>query len=176
MGSSSTIATVFFRVACQKLFPLPSLGLDITRYPERINEDEETSMAAVLTPFPSRPRARKGGPTLVLPPARAERYAAGKALRQRVPREDHGAWTPAHHRRDPVEMVIESSKGHIPELVPIRYGRMMVSPFTFYRGTANIMAADLASTPVSGIKAQLCGDAHLLEVPSFLQISDSQGT
>lgn len=124
-------------------------------------------MAAVVTPFPSRPRARKAGLTLVLPPARAERYAAGKALRQRVPRQKHGEWTPARNRRDPVELVMESSKGRIPELIPIRNGRMMVSPFTFYRGTANIMAADLAPTPVSGLHAQLCGDAHLLNFGGF---------
>jgi uncharacterized protein (DUF2252 family) len=124
-------------------------------------------MSAVVTPFPSRPHTRKAGLTPVLPPARNERYAAGKALRQRVPRQKHGEWTPPRNRRDPVEMVIESSKGRIPELVPIRYGRMMVSPFTFYRGAANIMAADLASTPVSGLQAQLCGDAHLLNFGGF---------
>jgi uncharacterized protein (DUF2252 family) len=122
---------------------------------------------AAVTPFPSKLRARKGGPTFVLPPARSERYAAGKALRQRVPREDHGAWKAPYNRRDAVEMVVESSKGRIPELVPIRYGRMLVSPFTFYRGAANIMAADLASTPVSGVKVQLCGDAHLLNFGAF---------
>jgi uncharacterized protein (DUF2252 family) len=124
-------------------------------------------MAAVVTPFPSKPGARKARLTLVLPPARAERYAAGKALRDRVPREKHGEWSPPRHRRDPVEMVIESSQGRIPELVPIRYGRMMVSPFTFYRGAANIMAADLVSTPVTGLRAQLCGDAHLLNFGGF---------
>jgi uncharacterized protein (DUF2252 family) len=84
-----------------------------------------------------------------------------------VPREQHGKWTLSRRRRDPVELVIESSKGRIPELIPIRYGRMMVSPFTFYRGTANIMAADLAPTPVSGLQAQLCGDAHLLNFGGF---------
>jgi uncharacterized protein (DUF2252 family) len=124
-------------------------------------------MAAAVTPFPSRARARKAELTTVVPPPRDERYAAGKALRQRVPREQHAEWTASHHRRDPVEMIIESSKGRIPELVPIRYGRMMVSPFTFYRGTANIMAADLAATPVSGLRAQLCGDAHLLNFGGF---------
>jgi uncharacterized protein (DUF2252 family) len=98
---------------------------------------------------------------------RDERYAAGKALPQRVPREQHSQWKPSRGRRDPVEMVIESSKGRIPELIPIRYGRMMVSPFTFYRGTAGIMAADLAGTPVSGLRVQLCGDAHLLNFGGF---------
>jgi len=124
-------------------------------------------MAAVVTPFPSKPRTRKGEPVPALPPGRQERYAAGKALRQRVPRQKHGEWRPPRNRRDPVELVIESSQGRIPELVPIRYGRMMVSPFTFYRGTANIMAADLASTPVTGLHAQLCGDAHLLNFGGF---------
>jgi hypothetical protein len=111
-------------------------------------------VARVVTQFPSRVHARAGhAPTL--PEGRRQRYAAGKALRRRVPREQHAEWTPARSRRDPVELVIESSKGRIPELIPIRYGRMSVSPFTFYRGTANIMAADLAPTPVSGLHAQL---------------------
>jgi uncharacterized protein (DUF2252 family) len=124
-------------------------------------------VAAVVTPFPSRPRPRKSSAASALPPGRKERYAAGKALRQRVPREQHGEWTTGRNRINPVELVIESSKGRIPELIPIRYGRMMVSPFTFYRGTANIMAADLASTAVSGLRAQLCGDAHLLNFGGF---------
>src|SRR5437899_2956136 len=119
-------------------------------------------MAAVVTPFPSRPRAGKSEPAAVLPAGRDARYAAGKALRQHVPREKHGEWKPPRNRRDPVQLVMESSKGRLPELIPIRYGRMMVSPFTFYRGTANIMAADLASTPVSGVQTQICGDCHLL--------------
>ena len=123
-------------------------------------------MAALVTQFPSRVNTRAGhAPTL--PEGRHQRYVACKALRRRVPREQHGQWTPARSRRDPVELVIESSKGRIPELIPIRYGRMTVSPFTFYRGTANIMAADLAPTPVSGLHVQLCGDAHLLNFGGF---------
>ena len=102
------------------------------------------------------------------PPQRHdERYAAGKALRNRLEREAHSKWTLPKSGRDPVKLVVESSKGRIPELVPIRYGRMMVSPFTFYRGTANIMAADLRSTPATGIQAQLCGDCHLLNLGGF---------
>jgi uncharacterized protein (DUF2252 family) len=96
-----------------------------------------------------------------------ERQSEGKALRQRVPREQHEKWAPAHGRRDPVSMLMESSGGRIPELVPIRYGRMMVSPFTFYRGTADIMAADLGPTPVSSLRAQICGDCHLLNLGGF---------
>src|SRR5437899_3564670 len=124
-------------------------------------------MAAVVTPFPSGPRTGKATSVPVLPEGRDQRYAAGKALRRRVAREEHGKWTPARGRPDPVDLVIESSKGRIPELIPIRYGRMMVSPFTFYRGTANIMAADLAATPVSGLHAQLCGDCHLLNFGGY---------
>jgi len=124
-------------------------------------------MAAAVTTFPSRPHPRNATAASAVPASRKERYAAGKALRQHVAREQHGEWTPGRSRRDPVESVIESSKGRIPELIPIRYGRMMVSPFTFYRGTANIMAADLAPTPVSGLNVQLCGDAHLLNFGGF---------
>src|SRR6516162_104462 len=124
------------------------------------------SVAALVSPFLSRSRNRSGHAP-ILPEGRDKRYAAGKALRRQVPRKQHGEWTPARNRRDPVELVIESSKGRIPELIPIRYGRMMVSPFTFYRGTANIMAADLAPTPVSGLQAQVCGDAHLLNFGGF---------
>jgi uncharacterized protein (DUF2252 family) len=124
-------------------------------------------MAAVVTPFPSKSRPGKTAAASVPLPNRKGRYAAGKALRQHVAREQHGEWSIGRNRRNPVDLVIESSKGRIPELIPIRYGRMMVSPFTFYRGTANIMAGDLAPTPVSGLHAQLCGDAHLLNFGGF---------
>jgi uncharacterized protein (DUF2252 family) len=105
--------------------------------------------------------------TAVLPPDREERRASGKELRSKVSRQQHAEWKPPRNRRNPVEMVVESSKGRIPELIPIRYGRMMVSPFTFYRGTANIMAADLASTPRSGLQVQACGDCHLLNFGGY---------
>jgi uncharacterized protein (DUF2252 family) len=78
-----------------------------------------------------------------------------------VPRAVHGRWEPASDRPDPVALLEEQAASRVPELVPIRYGRMLVSPFTFYRGAALIMAADLAETPESGITVQLCGDAHL---------------
>ena len=98
---------------------------------------------------------------------RNERYAAGKALRDRVPREQHGEWKEPRNRHDPVDLVIASSKGRIPELIPIRYGRMSVSPFTFYRGTALNMAADLAGTPITRIRTQVCGDCHLMNFGGF---------
>jgi uncharacterized protein (DUF2252 family) len=99
--------------------------------------------------------------------SREKRREAGKSLRERVPRSSHGQWSPAARRRDPLDMVTESSKGRIPELVPIRYGRMTVSPFTFYRATADIMAEDLGPTPVTGLSAQLCGDCHLLNFNGY---------
>src|SRR6266700_4076714 len=92
---------------------------------------------------------------------RAERYAAGKALRSKAPRSSHAEWAPDPERPDPISILEESNKTRLEHLVPIRFGRMSLSAFTFYRGTADIMANDLAKTPVSGIQAQLCGDAHL---------------
>ena len=118
----------------------------------------------------SAPRsARTAKPAHELPPeaTRDERRAAGKALRDRVPREQHGDWTTPSGRPDPVDLVVASSEGRIPELIPIRYGRMSVSPFTFYRGTALNMAADLSFTPSTGIRAQLCGDCHLMNFGGF---------
>ena len=91
----------------------------------------------------------------------AERTARGKAARSEVPRSSHGKFEPARDREDPVELLERQAKTRVPELVPIRYGRMLVSPFTFYRGGAMIMARDLAATPRSGLNVQCCGDAHL---------------
>ena len=90
-----------------------------------------------------------------------ERVARGKAARNEVPRTSHAGWVPAENRPDPISLLEEQGASRVPELVPLRYGRMMVSPFTFYRGAALIMAADLATTPDSGLRAQICGDAHL---------------
>ncbi|MFC0574535.1 DUF2252 domain-containing protein [Paraburkholderia solisilvae] len=96
-----------------------------------------------------------------------ERAAQGRALRDAVPRVSHAGWRPASGRRDPVELLGESNEGRIPELVPIRFGRMSASPFAFYRGSAALMAADLATTPTSGIRVQACGDAHLMNFGGF---------
>lgn len=90
-----------------------------------------------------------------------ERAARGKAARAEVPRSSHADWEPSPHRPDPVALLEEQGATRVPELVPIRYGRMLVSPFTFYRGAAYLMASDLAAGPRSGLHAQLCGDAHL---------------
>jgi uncharacterized protein (DUF2252 family) len=91
----------------------------------------------------------------------AERVARGKAARAEVPRSSHASFEPAPHRPDPVKVLERQAKTRVPELVPIRYGRMLVSAFTFYRGAAMIMAGDLAATPRSGLTVQCCGDAHL---------------
>ena len=90
-----------------------------------------------------------------------QRVARGRAARTEAPRSSHGRWEPAPDRPDPIALLEEQAASRVPELVPIRYGRMLVSPFTFYRGGALIMAADLAVTPQSGITVQVCGDAHL---------------
>jgi uncharacterized protein (DUF2252 family) len=95
------------------------------------------------------------------PHTTAEHKAAGKSARRTSPRNSPAAWEPPPGRPDPVDVVEQESASRVPELVPIRYGRMLVSPFTFYRGAAAIMAADLAGSPTSGITVQLCGDAHL---------------
>jgi uncharacterized protein (DUF2252 family) len=94
-------------------------------------------------------------------PSIEERRAKGEEARERTPPSSHSEWRPAADRPDPVALLEEQNLSREPDLVPVRHGRMMVSPFTFYRGAAKIMAADLADTPVAGLDAQLCGDAHL---------------
>ncbi|WP_133912144.1 DUF2252 domain-containing protein [Streptomyces sp. NBC_00582] len=91
-----------------------------------------------------------------------ERAERGRAARSAVPRSSHAEYTPPPKRTDPVDIIEGQSAKRVPELVPIRYGRMSESPFRFYRGAAAIMAADLAETPRTGIRVQLCGDAHML--------------
>ena len=98
--------------------------------------------------------------------SRADREARGKDARAAAPLESHAEFTPGRGR-DPVGLLLEQEKTRVPELLPIRHGRMLVSPFTFYRGAALPMAADLATTPASGLRAQLCGDAHLANFGAF---------
>jgi uncharacterized protein (DUF2252 family) len=99
--------------------------------------------------------------------SRDQLYAAGKALRDKCPRDSHGAWKAPRDRREPVELVLEADKGRMRELLPLRHGRMAYSAFTFYRGNALTMAADLASTRSTGIRVQCCGDAHLCNFGGF---------
>ena len=104
----------------------------------------------------------KRDPTVVVPHLTVdERVARGKAARAEVPRSSHAVFEPGSERPDPIDLLERQAATRVPELVPIRYGRMLVSPFTFYRGAALIMAHDLAATPRSGLNVQCCGDAHL---------------
>src|SRR5499425_1096467 len=98
------------------------------------------------------------GPGRLTPEASA---AKGKAARTAAPRFSHAAFHPGADRPDPVALLEEQAKTRVPELVPVRWGRMLVSPFTYYRGAALPMASDLARTPISGLAVQACGDAHL---------------
>jgi uncharacterized protein (DUF2252 family) len=97
----------------------------------------------------------------------AERITRGKAARAEVPRSSHAAFEPAPRRADPIELLERQHEVRVPELVPVRCGRMLVSPFTFYRGAALIMAGDLAASPRSGLTVQSCGDAHLSNFGMF---------
>src|SRR6185312_768079 len=92
---------------------------------------------------------------------------SGREARTTAPRSSHADWRPAPDRRDPVDVLEEESRDRLPDLVPLRYGRMTASPFAFYRGADAVMAADLAPTPTSGFRVQLCGDAHLSNFGGF---------
>ncbi len=120
------------------------------------------------TPLPNSPVADRPAapaeplavaPTLATPD---QRLTAGKALRAKVSRASHAAWRPPADRADPITLLEESSRTRLQRLVPIRYGRMMASPFAFLRGSPVVMAHDLAGTPVTGLRVQACGDAHLM--------------
>src|SRR4051794_30742319 len=97
----------------------------------------------------------------------AERYAIGRALREKCSRKAHADWKSPSNRRDAVQMVLDAEKGRVPDLLPLRHGRMARSAFTFYRGAALSMASDLASTPSTGVRVQCCGDAHLSNFGGF---------
>ena len=121
------------------------------------------------TDLSSQDSKRKKGsqPGRVEHPKEAERVAVGKAVRGEVPRSAHAAWEPSRDRPSPVALLEEQAETRVPELVPIRYGRMLVSPFTFYRGAAYLMASDLSAMPRTSLNAQLCGDAHLSNFGGF---------
>jgi uncharacterized protein (DUF2252 family) len=111
----------------------------------------------------AKPTSRPAVPHLTV----AERVARGKAARREVPRAAHASYSAGPARPDPVSLLEGQAATRVPELVPIRYGRMLVSPFTFFRGAALLMASDLAGTPRSGLNVQLCGDAHLMNFGVF---------
>lgn len=126
----------------------------------------EPASPAIVT---ARERPQDGEPAPSNAPHRAteDRVAEGKALRDRVQRQAQGTFKRDGKRVDPIRILQASDKGRIKDLVPIRYGRMLQSPFTFYRGAAAVMAADLAGTPSTGIRVQACGDCHLLNFGGF---------
>jgi uncharacterized protein (DUF2252 family) len=99
--------------------------------------------------------------------SREERIQIGKSLRERLPRSDHAIWQPPAAGREPIEIIEASNRGRLQELIPIRYGRMLRSPFTFLRGSAALMAYDLATTPKTDLIVQACGDCHLLNFGLF---------
>ena len=98
---------------------------------------------------------------------RDDRRARGQIMHEAIPHRSHAAWQAAADRPDPVDLLLKSGEGRMAELLPLRYGRMLVSPFTFYRGTAGLMAFDLARTPNSKVRVQTCGDAHLMNFGAF---------
>ena len=118
-------------------------------------------MSVLKAEAPPRPQARAQLDTTAEHPTPAERAARGAQARAEVPRESHAEFKVPAGGPDPIALLEEQAKARVPELVPIRWGRMMVSPFTYYRGAALPMASDLATTPVSGLTVQACGDAHL---------------
>src|SRR6202451_46759 len=103
----------------------------------------------------------------VLGPSIEERTRRGKALRESVPRNSHAKWTAPPNRPDPIEILRQSDRGRLPDLLPIRYGRMRQSPFAFFRGSAAVMAWDLSKTPATGIRVQACGDCHAANFGGF---------
>jgi uncharacterized protein (DUF2252 family) len=105
--------------------------------------------------------------TKVAHPSVSDRRAQGKGARKATPLESHTGWAPSPNRREPVELLSAQNLTREPDLVPVRHGRMLVSPFTFYRGAAKLMAADLSETPTAGLNVQLCGDAHLSNFGAF---------
>jgi len=122
---------------------------------------KQRSKGPIDVPATGDGRRARGEAGRVEHPGLTERSARGKAERKLVPLSAHGEWQPASDRPDPASLLEEQGTTRVPELVPIRYGRMLVSPFTFYRGAAYLMASDLASAPRTSLSAQLCGDAHL---------------
>ena len=115
--------------------------------------------------FLKAPAERRSTPKLRL--TRDELHAFGKDLRRQCPRSSHAVWKPQRNRPDPLHLVHVADRGRVPELVPLRHGRMLQSPFTFYRGSALAMAVDLATMPTTNVRVQACGDAHLANFGGF---------
>jgi uncharacterized protein (DUF2252 family) len=117
---------------------------------------------AMLENRESRPPINREFPPHQSHHSRAELKAMGKTLREKCPRTSHAEWKPPHDRPDPVRLVLKADEGRIPNLIPLRHGRMVAFPFTFYRGSALAMAVDLAGLPSTGLRVQCGGDSHLV--------------
>ena len=137
----------------------------------RLNHEEATRFEAPIRTA-REPKTNGSGDRPAIPETPSARtyqarYAEGKALRVACPRSSHAIWKGSPDRPNPMELILRAEKGRMPELLPLRHGRMARSAFTFYRGAALTMASDLASTPVTGIRVQCCGDAHLCNFGGF---------
>ncbi len=119
------------------------------------------------TPNKAAARAAPSNPRAAGALSREQRLVAGNALRDQLPRKNHAAWKRPDKRRNVIDILQESNRDRLPELVPIRFGRMLRSPFTFLRGSAGLMAHDLATTPGTGLRVQACGDCHLMNFGLF---------
>jgi uncharacterized protein (DUF2252 family) len=137
------------------------LGAGLLEWRDRQRLERSPMMSDPQAEAPARLPARYQLETALGHLTPAERARRGKAARAEVPRASHAVFDPPRDRPDPVALLAEQARSRVPDLVPVRYGRMMVSPFTFFRGAALPMASDLAGTPVSGLAVQACGDAHL---------------
>jgi len=155
----------FYIGRCNRMVPMAmqrkDAGMDATTQREQIREKLKgrfrTAIEKALAPDPDK-----------APPTAEELRSAGLNARKETPRSSHATWTPAADRPDPVELLRSQGESRVQELLPVRYERMSVSAFTFYRGAALIMASDLSTTPSMGINVQACGDAHLSNFGLFL--------
>ncbi len=145
--------------AVHSIMTTPANSAGISRSPAVGGQD--SAIQAELKHLLMDAYARENRSLRCRPMPRAERFALGRNLRERVPRSLMGEWKPPADRPDPVEQIIRSHEGRLDWLIPVRVERMLASPFSFLRGTANVMATDLARLPVTGITPVICGDAHL---------------
>src|SRR5574337_1012545 len=159
-GRVTTVAAQAPRRATMRRPDRPTCGLRAHRHASR----PEATMTKKPAASKRTASAAAGRTSYVSPD---QRRAQGRALRDAVSRVSHAGWKPAKGRRDPIEIVLASNEGRMAELIPIRFGRMAASPFAFYRGSAALMAADLATTPNAGLRVQACGDAHLMNFGGF---------
>jgi uncharacterized protein (DUF2252 family) len=130
-----------------------------------MKKQQEANASAMNMPLAE--AASENAPKVAPHPSIEERAGLGKLTRKKLPRESHATWEAKPDRPDPVGLLEAQAATRIPELIPIRYGRMLVSPFAFYRGAAAIMACDLGSLPHTGLRVQLCGDAHIANFGGF---------